>query len=153
MIARAFYFLLWCVLRLWAAFRPSDVIVLDGVPYMRRYYLRGTPGGDGPSVRLQHILRADPDRGLHDHPWHAARSLVLRGGYTETRQRRYRPPYDDTLGYVSLLRTRDYGPGARNTLVSGHAFADYHRITAVRPGGAWTLFRTSEHHGRGWGFK
>lgn len=148
MIARAFYFFVWCVLRLWAAFRPSDVIVLDGVPYMRRYYLRGTPGGDGPSVRLQHILRADPDRGLHDHPWLWAYSRILRGGYTEVRQACYWPRYwDEARG---LRRTRDLGPGDRNTLLGGQHYADYHRIMAVRPGGAWTLFRTSERHGRGW---
>lgn len=148
---RLYYFLVWCVLRAYAAFRPRDVIMLDGAPYMRRFYLRGKPGGSGPSVRLQHILMSDRDRELHDHPWEWARTTILRGGYTEQRRACYWP--GDTDVEWGVTRTKDYCPGDRMRLLSGRCYADYHRIAKVRPGGAWTLFRTSERHGRGWGFK
>ena len=92
-----------------------------------------------PSVRLHLIARPDRDRDLHTHPWDA-RTIILDGWYEEernlavpmwpaTRERHHRP-----TGYTGqLLHT------------------DAHRITAVSPGGVWTLFITGRRRGS-WGF-
>lgn len=48
-----------------------------GGVYMERWYL-----GEDRSVRFHHILRSDPDRDLHDHPWDFT-SLLLSGSYVE----------------------------------------------------------------------
>ena len=147
MIARAFWFLVWAALRAWAVFCPKDVITLSGDRYMTRYYLRGSPGGAGPSLRLQHIHRPDAMREFHDHPWFEAQSRILRGWYVERRFREY------GRGRSSPPHTFTRNTGARSTLLNLPGARDRHRITAVAPDGAWTLFRTSERHGRGWGFQ
>jgi hypothetical protein len=36
-----------------------------------------------PSIRLHCILMPDQDRHLHDHPWDMAKTIILRGWYTE----------------------------------------------------------------------
>lgn len=59
----------------------KKVIETDGNIYMERWYLRDS---DTWGLMLQHICRPDWDRYLHDHPWWFA-SLILRGGYTESR--------------------------------------------------------------------
>ena len=62
----------------WAFWRWYD-IVLEGEPYLTRLNLIKTPWF---SVKLHWILRPDPDRDLHCHPWRFV-SFVLRGGYEE----------------------------------------------------------------------
>lgn len=151
MIARVGGFLLWCFYRAWACFRPSDRIVLGGDLYMRRFYLRGEPNGSGPSLRLQHIVRADKDRTLHNHPWDYAESRILRGWYREKRQACYWPRTTTEQRGPETLHRR--APGTRNVLRSDYFYEDIHRIVAVSPGGVWTLFRTSARHGRGWGMR
>ena len=49
-------------------------------PYMKRWYLH--PRNDEGNVYLNHILRDDEDRALHDHPWPFS-SFLLAGGYRE----------------------------------------------------------------------
>lgn len=68
-------FLFWLAGRL-----PCRIISDDGVPYLERYYV-GTLFG----VRfyLHRFVGSDPARGLHDHPWPWAGSLVLKGWYYE----------------------------------------------------------------------
>lgn len=83
-----------------------------------------------PSVRVHLIMRDDEDRDLHDHPWNA-RTIVLKGGYTEETLTGW---YDRLTGYTGRL-----------------LFGQYHRIRAITPGGAWTLFFTWKHRGE-WGF-
>lgn len=87
-----------------------------------------------PSVRVHHILRRDEDRHLHDHPWNA-RTIILGGCYEEHR-------LEDG---VRVLRRRRRGSSARIN------FGEYHAITAVSPGGVWTLFITFGYRGT-WGF-
>jgi hypothetical protein len=106
-----------------------------GEPYLERYYLLGAFGWH---AYLHRFVHSDPDRGLHDHPWDRAVSLVLAGGYDELRA-------DE--GDVERTRRRQIRPGRLNFLRG----ADFHRIVlrAGRP--AWTLFL----HGprvKGWGF-
>lgn len=86
-----------------------------------------------PSIGVHHILRADHDRHLHDHPWDAARTIILKGFYTEER----------SVERVPYLRL----PGDTATL----KFGEYHTITSVATGGVWTLFFTYGYQ-QMWGF-
>lgn len=124
------------LLRWLSARLPCRLIDGDGgEPYLERYYLAGLFGCH---AYLHRFVDSDPDRGLHDHPWRWALSLVLSGGYDEVRALDAR--HDS-------LRTRFVAPGRLNRLRGG----DFHRVVlrAGRP--AWTLFL----HGprvKGWGF-
>ncbi|WP_425327643.1 hypothetical protein [Pseudomonas nitroreducens] len=99
------------------------------------------------SVRVHHIMRADQDRDLHDHPW-SARTVILDGWYIEQR-----------LADDHLLAMVDAPPGAQVTEFirrnAGDTAAlrhgEYHRIDQVAEGGVWTLFITSPWQGE-WGF-
>lgn len=107
----------------------------SGEPYLERYYLAGLGGWH---AYLHRFVDSDPDRGLHDHPWDLALSLILTGGYDELRA---------APGNDPPVQRRTRRPGGFNQLRG----QDYHRILlrAGRP--AWTLFV----HGprvKGWGF-
>lgn len=54
--------------------------------YLRRLYLVRTPLF---SIMVHRILRPDPDRHVHDHPWDFL-SILLRGRYSELRNNRIR---------------------------------------------------------------
>ncbi|HYE40347.1 MAG TPA: hypothetical protein VEB23_10465 [Ramlibacter sp.] len=133
----------------------------DGSLYMGRWWLFNPyqPHSDGagrkwsewlPSIRIHHICRPDSDRHLHDHPWNA-RTIVLRGGYKEERPVSgvphgvtWTPVWTDD----DRLRagfTRE--PGYTGQLL----FGEYHRISHIPEGGAWTLFITWRKRGT-WGF-
>ena len=112
----------------------------DGSIYMGRWWLFNAYPAPGEykgkwqfpiSIRIHHIQRADSDRNLHDHPWNA-RTIILQGGYTEERV---------TGGLIE----RKPGDTARLN------FGEYHRITEVEEGGAWTIFITGKYRGT-WGF-
>ncbi|WP_200955643.1 hypothetical protein [Massilia sp. Root418] len=125
---------------------PYSPIIKDGELYMDRAWLfnpypdTGESGADRKawrfpiSIRIHHIVLPDQDRDLHDHPWNA-RTIVLKGGYTEARRE----------NRVYHLYTRLAGDTA--TLKYG----EYHRITSLEPGGAWTMFITGRYRGT-WGF-
>lgn len=100
------------------------------------------------SIRVHHIKRADSERHFHDHPWNA-RTIILRGSYLEER------PLD---GCVLRAWDRDQGwrdGGIPERRTRGDTarlgFEQYHRITAVSEGGAWTLFISWRWRGV-WGF-
>ena len=128
-----------------SAGRPCRLITGDqGEPYLERYYLTGLFGWH---LYLHRFVDSDPDRGLHDHPWNRAFSLILTGGYDEIRALVGPPTRPDDSGNERTVR-RFRAPGRLNRL-RGH---DYHRVV-LRPGvPAWTLFL----HGprvKGWGFR
>jgi len=107
----------------------------QGEPYLERYYLFGIGGWH---AYLHRFVDSDPDRGLHDHPWNRALSLVLSGGYDEIR-------FSDDLHQQTT--TRIIRPGRLNRLRG----ADYHRVLLRDGRPAWTLFL----HGprvKGWSF-
>lgn len=118
-----------------------------GECYMGRWWLFNPYGRDAqdnptparwqwlPSVRIHHIMRADLDRHLHDHPWNA-RTIVLRGWYTEER-----PASDGTRDL--FCRSRGY--------TGRLLYGQYHRIASVSTGGVWTLFWSWKKRGT-WGF-
>lgn len=100
-----------------------------------------------PSIRIHHICREDRDRDLHDHPWNA-RTVILKGWYEEER------PYQVEAEDVERLRGMGI-PGidlvaieAREIFMRDAGYTgqlltgQYHRISEVAPGGAWTLFIT-----------
>lgn len=125
-----------------------------GSVYMERYWLfnpyQRHSGGAGrrwgdwmPSIRIHGIMREDRDPHLHDHPWNA-RTFILRGWYAEQRLER---PYRATGDFEKVLvrHIRCAGDTARLN------FGEYHNITHVGDGGAWTLFVTWKKRGT-WGF-
>lgn len=116
----------------------------QGEPYLERYYLASLDrvGLKGWHAYLHRFVDSDPDRGLHDHPWGRALSLVLTGGYDEVRfgQGDLKAGQEPTL-------TRRVRPGRINRLRG----EDYHRVVLNGGRPAWTLFM----HGprvKGWGF-
>jgi hypothetical protein len=122
-----------------------------GEPYLERYYLGGLDwiGLTGWHAYIHHFVDSDPDRGLHDHPWRHAVSLVLTGGYDELRFADGSSSAEpmDTAGQQPILRRR-IRPWRINRLRGN----DYHRILLRDGRPAWTLFL----HGprvKGWGFQ
>jgi hypothetical protein len=119
-----------------SARRPCRLITGDrGQPYLERYYLIGLFDWH---LYLHRFVDSDPDRGLHDHPWGHAVSLVLVGGYDEIR----------AIGDLpDRVEVRTVAPGRVNRLRG----CDYHRVVLRDGAPAWTLFL----HGprvKGWGF-
>lgn len=109
----------------------------QGEPYLERYYLFGVGGWH---AYLHRFVDSDPDRGLHDHPWGRALSLVLAGGYDEIR-------FADKARTERSTVTRAVRPWRLNRLRG----EDYHRVVLRGGRPAWTLFL----HGprvKGWGF-
>lgn len=101
------------------------------------------------SVRIHHIMRADNDRDLHDHPWNA-RTIILRGSYTEQRLIDPGDPVLDQLSLPPSAQATEYidrKPGCTATL----RFGEYHRIDSVSDGGVYTLFISGPKQGT-WGF-
>lgn len=105
-----------------------------------------------PSIRVHHIMRADDDGHLHDHPWNA-RTILLRGWYREERPLSdgsqipdnctgiVRSHYDDSR--MLFTRTTGYTGSVQ--------FEQYHRISQVSNGGVYTLWFTWRYRGT-WGF-
>jgi hypothetical protein len=117
----------------------------QGEPYLERYYVLGLFGWH---VYLHRFVDSDPDRGLHDHPWKRAVSLVLTGGYDELRFVTA-PSQADAIGRPPdpEIIARPLSPGRFNLLRG----TTYHRVLLRDGRPAWTLFA----HGpraKGWGF-
>lgn len=145
----------------------SPITSRDGTDvYMGRWwvfnpYSKDADGNAGParwswlpSIRVHHIIRADDDAHLHDHPWNA-RTIVLRGWYVEER------PLTDMTTRQMMLDVRDIGYvygepkrarlGRRSGYTGPVLFNSYHRISEVAPGGVFTLWFTWRYQGT-WGF-
>lgn len=117
----------------WLAGRlPCRIISDNGTPYLERYYF-GTLLG----VRfyLHRFVGSDPNRGLHDHPWPWAGSVVLRGFY-----------YEETRNGLRKVRWLNW--------LTGDTF---HRVI-LHPEGwdkltpCWTLFFHRAAYTKPWGF-
>ena len=109
----------------------------DGQPYLERYHLARLPFGY--RVYLHRFVASDPGRGLHDHPWRHALSLVLSGGYDEIRM--------SGAGEDHSFRRRRLRAGSLN-YISGSVF---HRVDLPRGGECWSLFMHAAKS-RSWGF-
>lgn len=109
----------------------------DQSPYLERYHLLRLPFGY--QVYLHRFVASDPGRGLHNHPWKSAFSLILSGQYEEIRMA-------DTSNN-NRLQSR-YMRRGRFNLINGRVF---HRINLIDNQEVWTLFI----HGpkaKSWGF-
>ena len=109
----------------------------DDQPYLERYHLLRLPLGY--RVYLHRFVASDPGRGLHNHPWKRAISLVLSGGYEETRM------LDAKAG--NLLQRRWLHAGCFN-LISGEVF---HRVNIPENSECWSLFIHAPK-AKAWGF-
>ncbi len=112
---------------------PDFVIGSPDHPYLLRWWI--IPRNRWFNIYLHHIRRDDDDRALHDHPWWNV-SILLRGAYTEIRQKGYRKTH--RAGSIVLRRA-----------------TCAHRLELpIRNGGirfCWSLFITGPTI-REWGF-
>lgn len=107
---------------------PCKTIIINGEPYLERYYLKTDE--DGTQHWLHRFLRSDAERHLHTHPW-TAESTLLCGWYEEERE------------YARLLRCR----GNTHTIKPD----TLHRIAAVQPD-TWTYLRVQPERESQWFF-
>lgn len=116
-----------------------------------------------PSVRVHHILRADDDGHMHDHPWNA-RTVVLRGWYREERPSEVCSDAQIMQASGFAYTSEDIGRRGAGFWIGARAIFDrwpgytgrvlfnsYHRISEVSPGGVFTLWFTWKYRGT-WGF-
>ena len=106
---------------------PKRAITPQGEAYLTRFYLAGwRPDNriDAPSIYLHHFVASDPDDAVHSHPWAWSASLILVGGYRETR----------CLPNGARVQ-REYLPGDMNVILAN----DRHRIDLIERD-CWTLF-------------
>ncbi len=106
---------------------PLRIISDDGRPYLERYYVCTVLGV---RVYVHRFVGSDPDRGLHDHPWPWARSIILSGCYIEERRDGYR----EVRWWNSL---------------QGDTF---HRVILWEGQEVWTLFMHRAENAKPWGF-
>jgi len=119
-------------------------IISDGErPYLERYYLFTLLGW---RFYLHRFVGSDPDRGLHDHPWSRAFSIILAGWYWEhTRSGTHRVKWFNTLTGDTFHRVVLPLKGMTRGL------ADYNpRATDYEP--CWTLFFHRAEYVKEWGF-
>lgn len=125
----------------WLAARlPARHITdLQGKPYLSRYTLYDRKGAG--KIYLHHFHQSDQDRELHNHPWDESVSLILTGGYYETRAIK-----EPDGSYITVTTWK--GPFSLNRI-----YADtFHRATLQdEKQGAWTLFFAGRFTQR-WGF-
>lgn len=144
----------------------SPIMSRDGTDlYMDRWWLfnpysKDAEGNAGParwswlpSVRVHHILRADSDAHLHDHPWNA-RTIVLDGWYKEERLAAA-VGTPEMMAHVRDVVHRTDGNRFVLWRLAGYTgrvlFGQYHRISEVPPEGVYTLWFTWKYRGT-WGF-
>jgi len=117
----------------WLSGQLPGKIISDGeTPYLERYYLCTILGW---RFYLHRFVGSDPDRGLHDHPWRFAFSIILAGWYWE-------------LNRAGCRSVRWF-----NGLVGD----SFHRIvlpedSAGTPQPCWTIFAHSVGDVKRWGF-
>ncbi|MCP4433773.1 MAG: hypothetical protein GY806_22610 [Gammaproteobacteria bacterium] len=109
----------------------------DRQPYLERYHLLSLPFGY--RFYLHRFVASDPGRGLHNHPWHRAFSVVLSGCYEEIR----------------MLGARDENTVIKRKVRSGNLNcingSVFHRINLIENRECWTLFMHSPST-QAWGF-
>lgn len=106
---------------------PCRIIADEDAPYLERYYLATVLG-----VRfyLHRFVGDDPARGLHDHPWPWAVSLILFGRYLE-----------ETRSGTRVVRWVNF--------LTGDSF---HRVLLLGGRPVWSLFVHRAAYVKPWGF-
>ena len=118
---------------------PYKMITINGNPYMKRYYLGQIFGR---TFYLHKWYSPDLDRQLHNHPFKASFSILLKGHYTEVRSK-----------YLSARHP--FGAIVEERKVRWFNFigADtFHSVKSISKG-LITLFSHGGYvKGKGWGF-
>lgn len=131
--------ILWSI----TAHLPMRTINDGKRPYLERYYLFTLLGW---TFYFHRFVGSDPDRGLHDHPWTKAYSIILAGWYWEetrsgTRKVRFfNSLTGDTFHRVVLphAECNEFQPSAHIQWQDGKA--------------CWTLFFHRASKSKAWGF-
>lgn len=131
---------------------PCKVIKEGDVVFLERCYI-GTLFGV--TFYTHRFLASDPDRGLHDHPWRWALSLLLCGWYLEERRGYASPVLRRLDAKMAAMGLRQEGVHTRQVhWVNWLRGDDFHRV--VLPYGVrevWTLFmHRSGPNAKPWGF-
>ena len=121
-------------------FLKCRVIEANGKPYLERYYLCTL---FGKRIFIHRFMSSDPDRGLHDHPWHWALSLILAGQYNELYL------HSENLDDKQFIAMRTKKAGEFNKIEGGK----FHRVMLDEEymGKTWTMFMHGPRD-REWGF-
>lgn len=109
----------------WRFFHRTELVGLDGTPYLTRWHIIDTPFG---GIMLHRFHGPDPGRHLHDHPW-SFLSIVLRGGYLE-----------ENFTWPVYVKRWSY-----------HRAEDAHRVARLFRTPTWTLIIRGRRR-RQWGF-
>lgn len=116
---------------------PCRIISDGDKPYLERYYLTTL---FGTRFYLHRFVASDPDRGLHDHPWRWAFSIILLGWYWEdTRYGLRKVRWFNKLTGDTFHRVILFGPS--------QDLHDYDSTPEV-----WTLFMHKAQREKPWGF-
>lgn len=126
---------------------PARVINDGNAPYLERYYV-GTVFG----VRfyLHQFVGSDPDRGLHDHPWPWAFSVILAGSYLEETRAGTKPVrwFNFLTGdsFHRVILKERYGRKLPVWTLFAHRAKKTKRWGFLRPGGAGDQSQTYTLH-------
>lgn len=143
----------------WSDRLQGRLIVIDGEPYMERYFLADIDWTFFKwrfrrAVYLHCILKGDSHRGLHNHPWAPAFSIILSGYYRELKLSR--SIYENTLRQGDIIYFRTPVKYILRTVRFFNSLGRgvFHRIlmdssTSAR---VWTLFIRGPITFAGWGF-
>lgn len=113
----------------------------DGRPYLERYYLFTLFGW---RFYLHRFVGSDPARGLHDHPWRKAFSVILSGWYIEETSYGQRK-----VCWFNWL-TGDTKHRVVLPIVINPSSGKGEPFTVEQP--CWTLFAHSVGNAKSWGF-
>lgn len=116
------------------------IILIDDEPYLDRYYVGKNEKGQ--QLWLHRILRGDPERWLHTHPF-TARSEILHGWYKE--QRKSNVPFDQLQ--FQAIREKTFNVGATNYI----NIDTLHRIVEAAPN-TWSLLTVNPPRMPTWKF-
>lgn len=132
---------------LWiTSFLPYREISDGETPYLERYYLGSLLGW---RFYIHRFVGSDPDRGLHNHPWRYAVSLILSGWYLEeTRAGIHRVRWLNFLNFDTAHRVI-LPSNARPCFDS---FGGFLVAPADKKPEAWTLFAHTIGDICPWGF-
>lgn len=126
---------------------PCRLIMVNGDPYLERYYVGKLFGA---TLYLHRFVSSDSERHLHNHPWKRGFSIMLAGAYFEE----YVVDLCSSAPNGCLTETNKIE--WYNSVNGNH----FHRISAAEPG-TWTLFGHGKRQrirvgatsmAKGWGF-
>ncbi|MDW3683082.1 hypothetical protein RA280_15255 [Cupriavidus sp. CV2] len=129
------------LLMAYSASRPVKIICEEGRPYLERYFVCAV---FGIRIYLHRFVGSDPDRGLHDHPWRWAVSLILLGWY-----------YEATRQYGGLRPVRWFNFLTGDTfhrVILNPATEQTDEFDVCTPAEVWTLFIVPAKDVKAWGF-